>query len=83
MKSVNLDLIDLVLKKDITIIQEIRDKDNNMNGGSFFTFMEQINQAYRDANPNVGINHREFGWTLSDKVGQTKRKEQYGFIYRM
>ncbi|OWF35323.1 Deoxyribonuclease-1 [Mizuhopecten yessoensis] len=62
-------LVKIIKRYDITIVQEIRDID----GSSFKTLMEKLNSQAMDP---------EYASVLSDRLGKTNSKEEYGMIYR-
>lgn len=67
-------LVPTFRKYDISLIQEIRDSS----GTAIQSLLTQINNCSYTISPCP-----QFGLVLSDRLGPTTSKEQYGFFYRL
>ncbi|XP_039266308.2 uncharacterized protein LOC120341814 [Styela clava] len=63
-------LVQIVLRYDLILIQEIRD----ITGTAFPALVQKVNEA---APPGV-----QYDMLIGEREGRTSSKEQYGFIYR-
>ncbi|ELT95265.1 hypothetical protein CAPTEDRAFT_139285 [Capitella teleta] len=61
-------IVQIIRKYDIVLIQEIRDKSGN-------SVTQLINQINSDGEPL-------YDYVISDRLGRTHSKEQYAFVYR-
>jgi len=64
-------LIDIILRYDLILIQEIRDKSG-----------KAIGKLLKEINNKTKIPKVKYKLEISARLGRTSSKEQYGFIYR-
>ena len=73
-KAVKEKLVEIVLRYDLILIQEIRDSS----GDSILELMSAVNLA----SSKKYDSGTQYGLALSPRLGRTDSKEQYAFIYR-